>query len=610
MTHEDILTIDAEPSYKNREDQVEGWLYRFERLLAERDISAVMETFAEDPWWRDFHVLTWDVTARHGREAVGSLLSDVLNRGVVIRNVQLDRNVEILVEPSGAVRAFWTFETDISIGRGVIRLVEENDALRAWTISSELRGLRDHQVAPVSIKDAGQEKYNTPKTPEVRGRNDLGVNSSDRTDPEVLVVGAGHSGLILAARLGELGIDTLVVDKHGRAGDSWRRRYSGLSLHDPKFYSQLPYMPFPPTWPLFSAKDDFADWLEAFVRFMKIDLWTSSPVLTAEYEPETESWNVVVDHDGVRRTMRPKHLVLATGLNGNPVIPQVAGSESFQGVIAHSSTYQGGAQVAGKRVIVVGTGSSGMDVAQNAYESGASHVTLMQRGSTYVMSTRHGVPRQWGANYSESSPPNDIADSLNNSLPLAYMIRNVAPLAVREIAEKDSEMLAGLADAGFHTTLGPGDAGILYKTFVNFGGYYIDKGAAQLIIDRKFPVRRDGIASFTPSGVIYGDGTEDAADIVVFATGFQNMRESFRPILGDDVTDSIATVWGLDETGEVRTTFRHTGHPRLWVFAGGVGPCRFHSRQVATMIQAVSEGLLDADISVRLKPTEYQRTEF
>lgn len=116
------------------------------------------------------------------------------------------------------------------------------------------------------------------------------------------------------------------------------------------------------------------------------------------------------------------------------------------------------------------------------------------------MSTRRGVPRHWGANYSESSPSNEVSDSLNNSLPLEYAIKNVAPVGVREIAEKDAHMLAGLADAGFQTTLGPGDAGILYKTFVNFGGYYINKGTAQLIVDRKVPVRRDGIASFTPYG--------------------------------------------------------------------------------------------------------------
>lgn len=610
MLNEDTLTIEAEPSCQDLQSEVEGWLQRFERLLAEGDIPAVMETFAEDPWWRDFHILTWDVTSRHGREAIGSLLSDVLDNGTVIQNVALDRGEEIVVEPDGAVRVFWTFETDISVGGGVIRLVREDQTLRAWTMSSELRGLRDHMPVSISIADAADEKYNTPKSPEQRRQNSVDADRSKRADPEVLIVGAGHSGLTLAARLGEIGVDTLVLDKHDRAGDSWRKRYNGLSLHDPKFYSRLPYMPFPPSWPLFSPKDDFADWLEAFVRFMKIDLWTSSPVLTAEYEPEAETWNVVVDNAGVRRTLRTKHLVLSTGLNGNPVIPEIPGSETFQGVIAHSASYQGGDQVTGKRVIVVGTGSSGMDVAQNAYESGASQVTLLQRGSTYVVSTKHGVPTQWGANYSESGPPIDIADSLNNSRPLEFLLRYVAPPAVRGLAEKDAEMLAGLADAGFQTTLGPGDGGILYKTFVNFGGYYIDKGAAQLIIDRKIPVRRDGIASFTPSGVIYGDGTEDAADIVVFSTGYQNMRESFRPILGDEVTDSIATVWGLDETGEVRTTFRHTGHPRLWVFAGGVGPSRFHSRQVATMLQAINEGLLDADISVRLKPTENHRTEF
>jgi putative flavoprotein involved in K+ transport len=181
---------------------------------------------------------------------------------------------------------------------------------------------------------------------------------------------------------------------------------------------------------------------------------------------------------------------------------------------------------------------------------------------------------------------------------------------VRAIAEQDRDMITGLKEAGFEWYAGPGDAGLLYLSLHKGGGYYIDNGAADLIITGKIAVRRGSIERFTKHGVVLDDGTEMDVDAVVFATGFTNMRESFRPILGDEVTDGLATVWGMDEKGELRTSFRHIGHPRLWAFTGGIQQSRFHSRPFAVMIKAIEAGLLDADISVRLKPSEFWRTEF
>jgi cation diffusion facilitator CzcD-associated flavoprotein CzcO len=331
---------------------------------------------------------------------------------------------------------------------------------------------------------------------------------------------------------------------------------------------QTPLPAIPPTWPLFTSKNSIADWLEVFVWALGINLWTESPAVAATYDAEAERWEVTIDRQGVERKLRPRHLVFATGFNRLPAMPAVPGADKFEGYISHSAAYRGSEQFKGKKVLVVGTGSSGMDLAKDALDGGAE-VTILQRGATYIMSTRHGVPATWTELYSETSPPGDIADSLGGSLPLSFMMENW-PYAVRSIAEQDKEMIRGLEAAGFEWTAGPGDAGLLFLSLHKGGGYYIDNGAADLIISGKIAMKRGSVARFSPHGVVLDDGTEMAVDAVVFATGFANMRESFRPILGDEVTDGLATVWGLDEGGELRTTFRHTGHPRLWDFTGGI----------------------------------------
>ena len=85
-------------------------------------------------------------------------------------------------------------------------------------------------------------------------------------DPAVLIVGGGQAGLAIAARLGQLGVDTLIVDRHERVGDNWRKRYHSLTLHNEVHVNHLPYMPFPPTWPVYIPKDKLANWFEAYVE--------------------------------------------------------------------------------------------------------------------------------------------------------------------------------------------------------------------------------------------------------------------------------------------------------------------------------------------------------
>ena len=98
----------------------------------------------------------------------------------------------------------------------------------------------------------------------------------------MLVVGGGQAGL--AARLGNLGIDTLIVDRNERIGDNWRNRYHSLTLHNEVHVNHLPYMPFPPTWPVFIPKDKLANWFESYVESLELNFWTGTELVNGRYE--------------------------------------------------------------------------------------------------------------------------------------------------------------------------------------------------------------------------------------------------------------------------------------------------------------------------------------
>ena len=102
--------------------------------------------------------------------------------------------------------------------------------------------------------------------------------------PEVLIIGGGQGGIALGARLRQLGVPTIIVERNERPGDSWRKRYKSLALHDPVWYDHLPYLPFPASWPVFSPKDKIGDWLEMYAKVMELNYWGSTTCKSAVRE--------------------------------------------------------------------------------------------------------------------------------------------------------------------------------------------------------------------------------------------------------------------------------------------------------------------------------------
>ena len=375
-------------------------------------------------------------------------------------------------------------------------------------------------------------------------------------------------------------------------------RYHQLVLHDPVWYDHLPYLPFPSHWPVFTPKDKLAEWFESYARILELNVWTQTNLESAQWDAKKRQWTVNLERkkpDGTveKRTLYPRHVIQATGHSGEPSFPKIPGMETFAGDrLCHSSQFKGAnSESVGKKAIVVGCCNSGHDIAQDFYEHGYD-VTIVQRSSTYVMSSKAGLDVLLAGLYEEGGPDTEDADLMFMSLPNATLKRMHMD-ATKEISRRDADLLSGLEKAGFKLDSGPDDAGFFMKYFQRGGGYYIDVGASQLIIDGKIKIKQgQEITEVKPHGLLFADGTELEADEIIFATGYENMRGTARTIFGDEIADNIRDVWGFDEEGELRTMWRRTGHPGFWFFGGNLALCRYFSRMLALQIKALEEGIM------------------
>jgi cation diffusion facilitator CzcD-associated flavoprotein CzcO len=401
----------------------------------------------------------------------------------------------------------------------------------------------------------------------------------------------------MAARLQALDMSALIVDKNERIGDNWRHRYRTLVTHDPVQYTHMAFMPFPSNWPLFTPKDKIGDWFEIYASAQELNVWLKTTIKNATYSDAESKWTVTVTRgDGSERTLHPKHVIFCTGHAGEPKIPTFPGQDTFKGTVYHgsqhkdASTYEG--DLSGKKVVVVGTGNSGHDIAQNYYEAGAGPVTMLQRRGTYVIQADKGLFMLHEGVYDEWGPPIEDADVYGQSLPIPVQFAlNVG--GTKRIAEVEKENIEGLTKAGFKIDFGHDGSGIYRKYITRGGGYYIDVGASQLIIDGKIKIEQspDGIKCFEEDGVVLADGRKLSADIVVLATGFDNMKTSVEKALGKEEADRCKDVWDLDEEGEVNAMWRPSGHPGLWFFGGSLALARIYSRFLALQIKAKDLGI-------------------
>src|SRR5438105_2383629 len=427
------------------------WLARFEHALGSGDAAALAALFRADGHWRD--VLAF--SGRIRTVSTAPAIAAELGLGAPLARASGFRTDPERTAPRHAARAgakcieaIFRFETAAGRGSGVLRFLadtDDNNPPRAWTLLTTLEELRGHEERIGSRRPTGQSYSRDFSGPNWLDLREAAAAYADR-DPQVLIVGGGQAGLSIGARLKALGIDALIVDRWPRVGDNWRRRYHALTLHNQVHVNHLPYLPFPPTWPVYIPKDMLASWFEAYVEALELNYWTGIELTGGRYDDRTPRWSVSLRRaDGSERELQPRHVVLATGVSGIANMPEMPSLANFRGTVLHSSAYTDGEPWRGKRALVIGTGNSGHDIAQDLHSSGAS-VTLVQRSPTMIVNVEPSAQLPY-ALYDEGPPLQDC-DLIAMSMPLA-LTRQSHIAITQKAKEMDRALLEGLERKGF-----------------------------------------------------------------------------------------------------------------------------------------------------------------
>jgi cation diffusion facilitator CzcD-associated flavoprotein CzcO len=569
---------------------VTAWLEAFSKALERGDPEAAAALFLPDGHWRDVLAFGWDIVTSSGASDIADRLRETLAR-TRPRGFRLaeDRTPPRRVKRAGTecIEAVFAFDTATGPCEGVLRLVTTEAGPRAWVLLTALDEIRGHEEQ-LNRAGAGEADYQRDFGGENWLDKRLRRQRYEDREPAVLVIGAGQSGLGIAARLGALGVDTLVVDRQQRIGDNWRKRYHALTLHNEVHVNHLPYMPFPPTWPVFIPKDKLAHWFEAYAEAMELNVWTSTDFLGGGYDEAGGHWRVKVRRgDGSERELRPRHIVFATGVSSIPVKPKLPGLDDFKGTVLHSGAYTEGAAWKDRPTMVLGSGNSGHDVAQDLCASG-SKVTIVQRSSTYVVGIRE-AQRVYSI-YAEGIPFEDC-DLLAMAAPFPVM-KHGYQLSTAHSRKVDKPLLDALEARGFRLDYGPDDTGFQMKYLQRGGGYYFNVGASDMIVEGRIGLLQFAdIERFVAEGAKLKDGSVVPTELLVLATGYLNQQEVVRHFLGSDIADRIGPVWGFGEDGELRNMWRPTGQDGLWFTAGSLAQSRIYSKVLALQIQARELGV-------------------
>jgi putative flavoprotein involved in K+ transport len=582
------------------QERADRWFAAFESALVSRDIPAAAGLFAATSFWRDLVAFSWNITTVENPEGVTRLLESTLAQTAPTSFTTSEEPTEA----DGVVTAWFTFETAVGRGRGLLRLRSDDDGIdRAWTFLTTLYELKGHEEPLRERRPAGAEHgANKQRVTWLEKRQDEDAAMGVTEQPFVLVIGGGQGGIALGARLRQLGVPALVIDRYARPGDQWRGRYKSLCLHDPVWYDHLPYLKFPENWPVFAPKDKVADWLEMYTRVMEVPYWSSTTAVKASYDEAAGEWTVDIDRDGQPMTLKPKHLVLATGMSGKANVPVFPGQDVFKGEQHHSSRHPGPDAYAGKKCVVIGSNNSAFDICGALWEHGAD-VTMVQRSSTHIVKSDTLMDIGLGDLYSEralaAGMTTEKADLVFASLPYRIMHEFQIPL-YEQMKERDKEFYDRMERAGFDLDWGDDGSGLFMKYLRRGSGYYIDVGAAELVADGEVKLAHGNVDHLTEHSVVLEDGTELEADLVVYATGYGSMNGWAADLISPEVADRIGKVWGLgsDTTkdpgpweGEQRNMWKPTQQENLWFHGGNLHQSRHYSLYLALQLKARAVGI-------------------
>ncbi len=581
---------------KTPTQQVAEWLAELGAALERGDAEGAAALFGADSYWRDLVSFTWNIATAEGSADVRRMIE----QAVIPAQPSAWRLEGEASETGGVAEGWIRFETGVARGYGHVRLIGG----KARTLLTTMTELKGYEERSGPTRDRGLEYGVHPgRKTWLEQRQEEEAELGFTTRPYVVIVGGGQGGLALGARLRQLDVPTIVVEKTERPGDSWRQRYKTLCLHDPVWYDHLPYLPFPDNWPVFCPKDKIADWLEMYVKVMELNFWGGAECRSARYDDATKEWTVEVVRHGKPMTLRPRHLVLATGSLGVPSMPSVPGMERFQGDLHHSSKHPGPDGYRGKKAVVIGSNTSAHDICAALWEEGAD-VTMVQRGPTLVVRTDTLLELGFGPLYSEAALKAGIstarADLTVASRPYRTLPALHKPLWV-EIRKRDADLYARLERAGFQLDFGEDESGLAVMGQRRGGGFYIDVGASELVADGRIKLKSGvGVERIEERSIVFTDGSELPADLIVFATGYGSMNGWVEQLIGREAADRVGKSWGLGSgtygdpgpwEGELRNMWKPTHQEALWFHGGNLHLSRHYSQYLSLQLKARMEGL-------------------
>ena len=577
---------------------VEAVLQRFGAALERGDTAAAVACFEPDGYWRDLVSFTWNMATLEGAPAILEMLNAQL---ALVKPTGFHIAAGESAEDSGDFQQAWIeFETATGRGQGHIRI----RGGKIWTLLTTLKELKGFEEHFGTTRRKGTEHgAASDRKTWAENRKAEAADLGTTIQPYVVIIGGGQGGIALAARLRQLDVPTIVIEKNARAGDSWRNRYKSLCLHDPVWYDHLPYLPFPANWPIFTPKDKLGDWLEMYTQVMELNYWSSTTATSAKYDEASGEWVLHVTREGRDVVLRPKHLVLATGMSGKANVPVFPGQDIFAGEQQHSSQHPGPDAWRGKKVVVIGANNSAHDICAALWEGGAD-VTMVQRSSTHIVRSdllmKHGL----GALYSEEAVAAGMttnkADMTFASIPYALLAGFQKP-TYDTIRAEDAAFYAALAAAGFQLDYGDDETGLFMKYLRRGSGYYIDVGASQLIIDGRIKLQSGtDVSHLTKTSVVLQDGTELPADLVIYATGYGSMNGWAADLISQEVADMVGKCWGLGSgttkdpgpwEGELRNMWKPTRQEALWFHGGNLHQSRHYSQFLSLQLKARHAGI-------------------
>lgn len=310
-----------------------------------------------------------------------------------------------------------------------------------------------------------------------------------------IVIGAGPAGLAVGACLRQADIPCVILEQNDKVGSAWHRHYDRLHLHTDKRNSELPFLSYPKDYPRYPSSAQLIQYLDSYAQKFQLDIRFRQEVISARYEKL--QWEIQTQDS----FYHAKNLVIAAGCNHEPVLPNWPRQDSFKGTVIHSSQYKNGEPFRGRKVLVVGFGNSGGEIAIDLWEHEAQ-VSLAVRNAVNVIPRELlGIPIL-SIGILLNKLPSRIADAINAPI-LRIAIGDITKYGLRKLS------------------YGP-------LTQIQRDGHIplIDIGTINLIKNGQITVY-EGIKEFTEAGVVFNDGKQAQFDAVILATGYRPRFNTF-----------------------------------------------------------------------------------